>query len=122
MVNIFISPYFPNENFGGDYKNSLVYKLYSENLDRFTAEIKSAIIKTFNPIAKSYTSIKVVNKPDELLQLATYLFDYIALDEPERLLAQCNHTFVFNLHNEQYVHVGFSVDDVLMEKPLNLYL
>lgn len=123
MVNIFISPYFPNEKFGGDYKNSLVYRLFEKNDEKaFLAEIKSARVEVFKPETKSYESIKIFNKPSEVWKLACYLFDYIASDFDESgLRAQCNHTFVFRLHNGTFAHVGFSTDDILAERPFNLY-
>ena len=116
-----MSTFFPNEAFGGDYKNTVVHRAYLKGEEAFTAEIKSAIVKVFNPKDKSYKSIKILNKPEEIIQLAAYLFDYIALDDPNAVLAQCNHTFVFHLYGDCHAHVGFSTDDVLKEKPLNLY-
>jgi hypothetical protein len=122
MIQIYLSPFFPNENFGGDYKNSLVYKLYKKNDEKaFTDEIKSAKICKFKPENKMYTSIYVANKPEELWKLAYYIFDFIAMDSDNKLFAQCNHTFVFRLYKDEYVHVCFSTDDILKEKEFNLY-
>jgi len=123
MINIHISPFFPNETFGGDYKNSLVYRLFEKNDEEaFLAEIKSARVEIFDARKKAYLSIKIVNKPLEVWQLASYVFDFIASDfEENKLKGQCNHTFVFHLFGDQYAHVCFSTDDILTDKPFNLY-
>lgn len=123
MVNIYISPFFPNEKFGGDYKNSLVYRLFAADDEvAFLAEIKSAKVEIFDAKKKTYLSIKIVNKPSEVWKLTCYVFDFIADDiEENELKAQCNHTFVFRLFNDQYAHVCFSTDDILTDKPFSLY-
>jgi hypothetical protein len=122
MINIHISPFFPDENFGGDYKNSLVYRLFEkDDEEAFTAEIKSVQIEIFDPNTKTYSVIKVVNKPSEIWKLAWYVFDYIASDVDLKLKGQCNHTFVFYLYTGKYAHVCFSTDDILTEKEFSLF-
>jgi len=123
MINIFISPFFPNEKFGGDYKNSLVYRLFEkDDEEAFLAEIKSARVEVFKPETKSFCSIKVFNRPSEVWKLACYVFDYVGSDFNENeLKAQCNHTFVFRLLNGTYAHLCFSTDDILADRPFSLY-
>ena len=115
-----MSTFFPNEKFGGDYKDTATYRAYKNGEQTFATEIKSAIIKIFNADDKTYTSVKILNKPEEVLQLASYMFDFLVLDNPNAVLAQCNHTFVFHIYGNCHAHVGFSTD-VLKERPFNLY-
>ena len=121
MINIYISTFFPNETFGGDYKTTKVHQAYVKGEEAFLAEIKSAVVKVFDPKDKTYKSIKILNMPEEIMQLAYYVFNYVILNNPNAVLAQCNHTFVFHLYGDCYAHVTFSSDDVLKEKPFNLY-
>ena len=48
MINIYMSTFFPNEKFGGDYKTTLTYRAYKNGEQAFATEIKSAVVKIFN--------------------------------------------------------------------------
>jgi len=106
---------FPNIDFGGDYRKTETFRLYQD--DKLSGEIKSVLIKTFNPQTKAIKSIKIMNDIIEITNICDYLFTICSYE----VKAQCNHTFITKLLGDDWIYVNFFVSDILEQKEFKLY-
>lgn len=108
---------FPNIEYGYNYKDTQTYRLYSN--DKLLTEIKSVLIKTFDPKTKTIKSLKIVNEKEEIKYVADFLFKSMVI--MKEVKSQCNHTFISNLFQDDWIFVNFFTDDILKEKPIDIY-